>query len=102
MAKCEICSKKISETFLRKILGTYIKDSKGKKHVICFECQKKFPKKEDLRKNFLNKFIAIKRGEVIASGNSIEEVNKILERKNIDPAKTVIEFVPEEEGIMVL
>ena len=59
-------------------------------------------KKEDLRKNFLNKFVAIKRGEVIASGNSIEEVNKILERKNIDPSKTVIEFVPEEEGIMVL
>ena len=59
-------------------------------------------KKEDLRKNFLNKFVAIKRGEVIASGNSIEEVNKILERENIDPSKTVIEFVPEEEGIMVL
>ena len=36
-------------------------------------------KKEDLRKNFLNKFVAIKGGEVIASGNSIEEVNKILE-----------------------
>jgi len=54
------------------------------------------------RKDFLNKFVAIKRGEIIASGNSIEEVNKILESKNIDPAKTVIEFVPEEEGIMVL
>ena len=59
-------------------------------------------KKEDLRKDFLNKFVAIKRGEVIASGNSIEEVNKILESKNINPAITVIEFVPEEEGIMVL
>ena len=59
-------------------------------------------KKADLRKDFLNKFVAIKRGEIIASGNSIEEVNKILESKNIDPAKTVIEFVPEEEGIMVL
>ena len=59
-------------------------------------------KKEDLKKKFLNKFVAIKRGEVIASGNSIEEVNKILERENIDPAKTVVEFVPEEEGIMVL
>ena len=59
-------------------------------------------KKEDLKKKFLNKFVAIKRGEVIASGNSIEEVNKILERENIEPAKTVIEFVSEEEGIMVL
>ncbi len=59
-------------------------------------------KKEDLRREFLNKFVAIKGGEVIASGSSIEEVNKILESKNLDPAKTVIEFVPEEEGIMVL
>ena len=59
-------------------------------------------KKLDLRKDFLNKFVAIKRGEIIASGNSIEEINKILESKNIAPAKTVIEFVPEEEGIMVL
>jgi len=25
-----------------KILGTYIKDNKAKKHTICFECQKKF------------------------------------------------------------
>ena len=59
-------------------------------------------KKSDLRKDFLNKFVAVKRGEIIASGNSIEEVSKTLENKNIDPAKTVIEFVPEEEGIMVL
>ena len=59
-------------------------------------------KKEDLRKKFLNKFVAIKNKEVIASGNSIEEVKSALESKHIDPAKTVIEFVPEEEGIMVL
>ncbi len=59
-------------------------------------------KKPELRKDFLNKFVAIKRGEIVASGNSIEEINKTLESKNIDPAKTVIEFVPEEEGIMVL
>jgi len=59
-------------------------------------------KKSDLREDFLNKFVAIKKGEIIASGNSIEEINKILESKDIDPAKTVIEFVPEEEGIMVL
>ena len=48
--KCEICKKKIEETFLKKILGTYVKDEKGKKHVICFECQKKFPSKEELLK----------------------------------------------------
>jgi len=49
--KCEICSKKIGETFLKKILGTIIKDKKGKKHRICFECQKKFRTKEEILKN---------------------------------------------------
>ncbi len=39
--KCEICSKNIEITFMNKILGTYIKDDKGKKHTVCFECQKK-------------------------------------------------------------
>jgi endogenous inhibitor of DNA gyrase (YacG/DUF329 family) len=50
-AKCEICKKKIEETFLKKIVGTYVKDSKGKKKAICPECQKRFPKKEDVLKN---------------------------------------------------
>ncbi|MEK6858261.1 MAG: hypothetical protein AABX39_06765 [Nanoarchaeota archaeon] len=46
--KCEICGNKIEETFLKKILGTYVKDSKGKKHLVCFECQKKLKMKEEL------------------------------------------------------
>ena len=40
--KCEICKRKVEEIFLKKILGTIVKDEKGKKHIICFECQKKF------------------------------------------------------------
>lgn len=51
MAKCEICNGKIDETFLHKILGTYVKDSKGKKHAICYKCQKIFGDKENLIKN---------------------------------------------------
>ncbi|MEM4263475.1 MAG: hypothetical protein QW666_01090 [Candidatus Woesearchaeota archaeon] len=49
--KCEICRKSIGETFLKKILGTYVKDSKGKKHIVCFECQKNFRTKDELLKN---------------------------------------------------
>jgi hypothetical protein len=40
--KCEICKNKIEEIFLQKPVGTYVKDAKGKKHMVCFECQKKF------------------------------------------------------------
>lgn len=48
--KCEICSAKIEETFLKKIVGTYVKDEKGKLHTVCVECQRKHPKKEELLK----------------------------------------------------
>jgi len=38
--KCDKCGKIIRTTFLGKIKGTYVKE-KGKKKVICSECQKK-------------------------------------------------------------
>jgi hypothetical protein len=38
--KCAICKEKVEETFLKKPLGTYIKNEKGKKYLICQKCQK--------------------------------------------------------------
>ncbi len=38
--KCALCGKKLEETFLKKPLGTVVKDAKGKQHWICRECQK--------------------------------------------------------------
>lgn len=46
--KCGICKSRIETTFMNKLLGTYVKDGKGKKHTVCFECQKKFPAKEQV------------------------------------------------------
>ncbi len=48
--KCEICKNKIEETFLKKLLGTHIKDSMGKRHAVCQECQKRYSKEEMLKK----------------------------------------------------
>ena len=48
--KCELCKKAIAQTFLGKIIGTYVKDAKGKPHTVCFECQKKFRTKADILK----------------------------------------------------
>ncbi|MBS3079069.1 hypothetical protein J4218_03035 [Candidatus Pacearchaeota archaeon] len=59
-------------------------------------------KKEELRAEFLNKFVAIKNKRIIDSGNSIEELRNRLENNNQDPARIIIEFVPEEETIMIL
>ncbi|MBI5389585.1 hypothetical protein HZB01_04360 [Candidatus Woesearchaeota archaeon] len=48
--KCESCGSKIATTFLKKMLGTSIKDSKGKKHVVCSNCQRTLTKEELLKK----------------------------------------------------
>ncbi len=52
MVKCEVCNQNISVVFLDKIKGTVIKDSKGKKHFVCSECQKKHSVEE--LKNIFN------------------------------------------------
>lgn len=44
--KCHICGKKVETTFLNKLVGTIIKDKKGKKKAVCNECQKKYSKEE--------------------------------------------------------
>ncbi len=46
--KCDICGKGITTTFLEKLKGTFVKDSKGKPHSVCFECQSRFRDKESL------------------------------------------------------
>ena len=56
----------------------------------------------NLRKSFLNRFIAVKTGKIIDEGNSIDEIKDKLEKKGIDPGKTVIEFIPEEAALMIL
>jgi|TARA_Y100000310_G_scaffold333114_1_gene409995 hypothetical protein len=42
---CAICKAKIEQTFLNKILGTYVKKD-SKRHVVCFACQKKLSYEE--------------------------------------------------------
>ena len=50
--KCELCTKQIETIYLEKILGTFIKDAKGKKHAVCSECHYKFNNdKEEMLKN---------------------------------------------------
>jgi hypothetical protein len=43
---CTICKNKIQETFLKKIIGTYVKDEKGKKKAVCKDCQSKLSSEE--------------------------------------------------------
>jgi len=46
--KCEICKATIPEIFLKKVVGTYVKDAKGKKHLVCSNCQRNLKSKKDI------------------------------------------------------
>ena len=48
--RCDSCKEKIETTFLGKIVGTYIKDAKGKRHPICQSCQKGLSQDELINK----------------------------------------------------
>ena len=50
-----------------------------------------------LRERFPNKFVAYIDGKVISSKDSIEEIKEDLISQDIEPSKTVIEFVSREE-----
>lgn len=52
--KCEICKTEIKTGIAEKKIGTYVKDEKGKFHIICNECQKKHPTKKEI----LNAFVS--------------------------------------------
>lgn len=40
--KCAVSGKQIQETYLKKILGTYVKDEKGKKFAVSHEVQHEY------------------------------------------------------------
>jgi len=48
--KCDICKAKIETTFLNKVLGTYMKNKKSKKKLVCPKCQKDHTREELLKK----------------------------------------------------
>ena len=59
-------------------------------------------KMSELKRKFPNQFVAIKEGEIISSGSSVEEVSEQLNKRGIEPSGTVVEFVPGNEQVMVL
>ncbi len=48
--KCKLCKGEVDVTFLNKVLGTYVKDSKNKKQIVCKSCQSS-KTMEEIKKN---------------------------------------------------
>ena len=38
--KCALCDAKVETVFLEKVQGSYVKDAKGKKRLVCSACQR--------------------------------------------------------------
>ncbi|MBD3208868.1 hypothetical protein GF367_00425 [Candidatus Woesearchaeota archaeon] len=49
--KCSICKEKVERTFLQKIKGTWVRDDKGKKRVVCPSCQRQLSL-DEIRQKF--------------------------------------------------
>ncbi|MBC8501076.1 MAG: hypothetical protein ISS25_02850 [Nanoarchaeota archaeon] len=48
--KCDVCGKKVETTFLAKVVGSYIKNKKSKRKLVCNKCQQKYSKEQLLKK----------------------------------------------------
>lgn len=82
-----------------------IQESQLSKEINEFESDSEwFYKNVDLlrRKRLVGKFVAIKNKEVIASGDNISIVIKMVEGKGENPAYVVIEYVYPEGTIILL
>jgi hypothetical protein len=57
---------------------------------------------EKIQEEHPNEFVVVSQGRVIAGGKDFEEVVKEVEAKGVDPAATLIEFIPEKGLIFIL
>jgi hypothetical protein len=51
---------------------------------------------DELRKEYVNEFVAVERGDVVTSGKTVDSVLKKLRKIKKDPRFVLIEFVPEK------
>jgi len=57
---------------------------------------------QKLKKEFVDRFVAIKNGKVIESDENLDKLIEKLQKKGEDASKTVIEFIPPEDMIIIL
>lgn len=53
-------------------------------------------KYEKLTEEYNNRFVAIRRGGILASGKTIEAVIDELKKQNEDPSTTLIEYITKD------
>ena len=57
---------------------------------------------ESVRKKFEGKFIALKGEDIIGSSESYPQLKETLEKKHIDSATVLIDFIPPKDLILFL
>ena len=57
---------------------------------------------DEIRKEFKNKFVAIKDSKILDSDADVDILIKKLNKKGTDPSFVLIEFMPEKEMKLIL
>lgn len=57
---------------------------------------------EKIRKQYSGKFVAIKDKKIILSSTDLEALIDKLEKRKEDPARLLIDFIPQEDFILVV
>ncbi len=57
---------------------------------------------EEIRKDNINKYVAVSRGGIVASDDNYDALLHYLEKEKEDLNRLVIEFIPENDFEMIL
>jgi len=57
---------------------------------------------DELRKEYVNEFVAVEDGNVISSGKTVDSVLEKLKKMRKDPGRVLIEFVHEKGKTILL
>jgi len=59
-------------------------------------------KYDELKGKYKGRFVLIKNSEVVASGNSMEEIKRAAEKEDINLSESVVEFIPSVETATII
>ncbi|MCX6664953.1 MAG: DUF5678 domain-containing protein [Euryarchaeota archaeon] len=57
---------------------------------------------DSLKKNYVNQYVAIKNGDVVAHHEKIDAVLQKIKNKKLNPATVLIEFVHPKDLVLIL
>jgi len=57
--------------------------------------------KRELRKKYKNQFVAVENQNVVLADKNIDKLVRGLKKKGVEPSMVLVEFVPEEDVVVI-